>query len=93
MNEGPAFWRKKIQPVIARILDENEGKTEQQIALALVMAYPLRKAPNQNAMQKLWADEIDRQRSRGKYAGRESVEQADKRRMAEYKALVSRSDA
>jgi hypothetical protein len=49
-------WRDKAKPIIARVLVENEGKTEAEIRAALRLAYPF--GPREMFPYKIWCDEI-----------------------------------
>lgn len=53
-------WRDSARPIIAKVLADNEGKTDKEIRRALRDAYPW----GQRAMHpyKIWCDEIKVQR-------------------------------
>jgi hypothetical protein len=51
-----ATWRDCARPIIARVLKENEGKTEKEIRAALREAYPWGELAHHP--YKIWCDEI-----------------------------------
>lgn len=55
-------WRKRAAPIITKVLEENKGKSEAEIRLALREAYPF--GPRQYHPYKIWLDEIKRQTGR-----------------------------
>lgn len=58
-------WREHARPIIAKVLADNEGKTEKEIRKALREAYPY----GQRSMHpyKIWCDEIKVQRGQKKF--------------------------
>lgn len=59
-------WREHARPIVARVLSETRGKSEDEIREALFEAYPF--GWRANHPYKVWLDEIARQRGTGKYA-------------------------
>lgn len=51
-----SYWRRKAQPIIAKVLAETEGKPEAEIKEALLDAYPF--GPRQHHPYKIWLSEI-----------------------------------
>jgi hypothetical protein len=52
-------WRDSARPIIAKVLAENEGKSEKEIRKALREAYPF--GVRQYHPYKIWCDEVKRQ--------------------------------
>lgn len=53
-------WRDSARPIIAAVLQANQGKTEREIKAALRAAYPW--GQRQYHPYKIWCDEIKSQR-------------------------------
>lgn len=59
---GYKSWRDIARPIIAKILEETRGQTEQLIKKALHEAYPF--GERRYHPYKVWCDEIRRQRGK-----------------------------
>lgn len=55
-------WREHAAPIIARVLADTRGMSEQEIRRALFEAYPF--GPRRYHPYKVWLSEIKRQRKR-----------------------------
>jgi len=62
-------WREHARPIIAKVLADNEGKTEKEIRRALRDAYPY----GERSMHpyKIWCDEIKVQRGQKVFKGKQ----------------------
>lgn len=69
-------WRDAARPIIAAVLADTIGQSEQQIRKALRDAYPW--LPRENHPYKTWCDEVRRQRGLKPKLGR-SIEPVDSR--------------
>jgi len=49
-------WRDSCKPIIARVIKENEGKTEKEIRKAISEAYPF--GERNYHPYKIWLDEV-----------------------------------
>lgn len=67
-------WRDKAAPIIARVLRETVGKTDEEIFDALRKAYPFGR--RSHFPYKIWLDEIKAQRGTKKKKAR-TVEQVE----------------
>lgn len=52
-------WREQIRPIVANVIEENEGQPEKVIRKALTDAYPY--GLRQNYPYQVWLDEIRKQ--------------------------------
>lgn len=70
-----SMWRIKAREIIAQVLAQHEGRPEPEIRRALRDAYPF--GPRRYWPYKVWLDEVQRQRQRGRYAPGANREEPD----------------
>ena len=77
-------WRERAQPIIAKVLADYRGSSEEVIRQALYHAYPF--GERRYHPYRVWLDEIKRQRgTKGKMPRK-----ADVQRLDEWEALYGR---
>lgn len=57
-----SYWRRRAAPIVAQILRETKGQSEEKIRKALREAYPF--GERRYHPYKIWLDEIQRQRGK-----------------------------
>lgn len=73
-------WRDRCRPIIARVLAENQGKSEKEIRKALKDAYPFYE--REYHPYKIWLDEIKVQMGKRKFGkGKRQPDNPDQQKL------------